>query len=148
MRGGGCLATGWMPRRRGRRSREITVYAGAGEGSGAPHPFLTAAFLDTHTPYPPRAPWRGGRCGGARLSPWRLCAATAPKRRNTADASTNNLFVGLVAFGEGWHNNHHKFAFSARHGLRWWQFDMTWIVLRAMRAIGLVADLKLPKEHR
>ena len=77
-----------------------------------------------------------------------VCHTWGSRDYDTADASTNNLFVGLVAFGEGWHNNHHKFAFSARHGLRWWQFDMTWIVLRAMRAIGLVADLKLPKEHR
>jgi stearoyl-CoA desaturase (delta-9 desaturase) len=77
-----------------------------------------------------------------------VCHTWGSRAYDTADASTNNLFVGLVAFGEGWHNNHHKYAFSARHGLRWWQFDMTWIVLRAMSAIGLVSDLKLPKEHR
>lgn len=44
------------------------------------------------------------------------------------DQSRNNWWVGLLAFGEGWHNNHHAFEFSARHGLKDGQADMTWLV--------------------
>nr|GEY95935.1 palmitoyl-monogalactosyldiacylglycerol delta-7 desaturase, chloroplastic [Tanacetum cinerariifolium] len=44
---------------------------------------------------------------------------------NTGDLSRNNWWVGILAFGEGWHNNHHAFEYSARHGLEWWQIDMT-----------------------
>ena len=40
---------------------------------------------------------------------------------NTGDLSRNNWPIGILAFGEGWHNNHHAFEFSARHGLEWWQ---------------------------
>lgn len=40
---------------------------------------------------------------------------------NTGDLSKNNWWVGILAFGEGWHNNHHAFEFSARHGFEWWQ---------------------------
>ncbi|XP_059457809.1 palmitoyl-monogalactosyldiacylglycerol delta-7 desaturase, chloroplastic-like [Corylus avellana] len=65
---------------------------------------------------------------------------------NTGDLSRNNWWVALLAFGEGWHNNHHAFEFSARHGLEWWQFDMTWYVIRFLQAIGLTTDVKLPTE--
>lgn len=59
-----------------------------------------------------------------------------------------NLFrwVALLAFGEGWHNNHHAFEYSARHGLEWWQLDMTWYVVRFLQAIGLATDVKEPTE--
>ena len=67
---------------------------------------------------------------------------------DTGDASTNNVFIGILAFGEGWHNNHHHYPSSARHGLRWWQVDTTWYLLRTLEAFGLVSDLKLPKELR
>ncbi len=56
----------------------------------------------------------------------------------TGDHSRNNLLTGLLAFGEGWHNNHHAFPWSARHGLRWWQPDLSWWVLWAMEKTGLV----------
>jgi stearoyl-CoA desaturase (delta-9 desaturase) len=55
----------------------------------------------------------------------------------TADHSRNNLVTGILAFGEGWHNNHHAFPWSARQGLRWWQPDISWLVIRAMEACGL-----------
>lgn len=61
------------------------------------------------------------------------------------DTSTNNWLVALLALGEGWHNNHHKFAYSARHGLEWWQFDLTWVLLRGMEKLGLVSELRLPR---
>jgi len=50
------------------------------------------------------------------------------------DLSKNNWFVALFTFGEGWHNNHHAFKFSARHGLEWWQFDMTYITIKTLEA--------------
>ena len=49
----------------------------------------------------------------------------------TGDQSRNNWWVGFLAFGEGWHNNHHAFEYSARHGLRPRQFDITWQVSQA-----------------
>ena len=64
----------------------------------------------------------------------------------TGDLSRNNGVVAALAFGEGWHNNHHAFEFSARHGLEWWQFDMTWVVIRALQALGLATKVKLPSE--
>ncbi|XP_052180766.1 palmitoyl-monogalactosyldiacylglycerol delta-7 desaturase, chloroplastic-like [Diospyros lotus] len=62
----------------------------------------------------------------------------------TGDLSRNNWWVALLAFGEGWHNNHHAFEYSARHGLEWWEIDMTWYVVRFLQAIGLATDVKLP----
>jgi len=67
---------------------------------------------------------------------------------NTGDLSRNNWWVGILAFGEGWHNNHHAFEFSARHGLEWWQFDMTWILIRTMEVLGLATNVKLPTEKQ
>ena len=55
-------------------------------------------------------------------------------------------WVALLAFGEGWHNNHHAFEFSARHGLEWWQIDMTWYAVKFLQAIGLATDVKLPTD--
>lgn len=60
----------------------------------------------------------------------------------------NLRWVALLAFGEGWHNNHHAFEYSARHGLEWWQLDMTWYVVRFLQAIGLATDVKLPTESQ
>lgn len=64
----------------------------------------------------------------------------------TGDQSRNNWWVGFLAFGEGWHNNHHAFEYSARHGLRTRQFDVTWLVIRAFQRFGLVWQVKLPTE--
>lgn len=67
---------------------------------------------------------------------------------NTGDLSRNNWWVSLLAFGEGWHNNHHAFEFSARHGLEWWQFDVTWMVIKSLEAVGLASNVKLPSESQ
>ena len=64
----------------------------------------------------------------------------------TGDLSRNLWWVGILAFGEGWHNNHHAFEYSARHGLEWWQVDLTWYVIRALQAVGLATKVKLPSE--
>lgn len=67
---------------------------------------------------------------------------------NTGDLSRNNWWVGLLAFGEGWHNNHHAFEYSARHGLRWWQVDVTWGIIWALEKLGLAWDVRLPTENQ
>jgi stearoyl-CoA desaturase (delta-9 desaturase) len=60
------------------------------------------------------------------------------------DHATNNWWVALLAWGEGWHNNHHAFPFSARHGLRWFEFDATWLTIGVLAKLRLASDLKLP----
>ena len=55
----------------------------------------------------------------------------------TTDDSTNLWWVGILAFGEGWHNNHHAYQRMARHGHRWWEFDQTYMIILAMEKLGL-----------
>jgi stearoyl-CoA desaturase (Delta-9 desaturase) len=74
-----------------------------------------------------------------------VCHTWGRRPHETGDASTNNLLIGVLAYGEGWHNNHHMYPFSARHGLKWWQVDVTWWFLKALEKLGLVSGLKLPK---
>ena len=62
----------------------------------------------------------------------------------TGDHSRNNGWVAMLTWGDGWHNNHHAFPASARHGLRWFEFDVTWITICALRAIGLAKDVRTP----
>ena len=93
---------------------------------------------------------------GGREQAAAACAATLPwagrpPRRSgprAGDLSRNNWWVGILAFGEGWHNNHHAFEFSARHGLEWWQVDMTWYVIKALQTVGLATNVKLPTERQ
>uniref|UniRef100_A0A7S0V2X9 Fatty acid desaturase domain-containing protein n=1 Tax=Polytomella parva TaxID=51329 RepID=A0A7S0V2X9_9CHLO len=67
---------------------------------------------------------------------------------NTGDLSRNNWWVGILGYGEGWHNNHHAFEFSARHGLEWWQIDMTWMLVSTLQKLGLATNVKLPTERQ
>ena len=62
----------------------------------------------------------------------------------TGDGSRNNWFLAALVFGEGWHNNHHRYPGSARNGFLWWEIDLTYYVLVLMRALGLVWDLRPP----
>ena len=62
----------------------------------------------------------------------------------TADRSTNCWWVALISFGEGWHNNHHAFPFSARHGLRWFEIDMTWWHVKVLAFLHLADSIKVP----
>jgi stearoyl-CoA desaturase (delta-9 desaturase) len=64
---------------------------------------------------------------------------------DTPDHSRNVFLLGLLGLGDGWHNNHHAFPYSARHGLHWWQFDPTWYMIRLMERVGLARDVKRPK---
>lgn len=63
----------------------------------------------------------------------------------TTDDSRNNWWVALISFGEGWHNNHHAQQRSAAHGMRWWEFDMTYLTILAMEKLGLAWQVVRPK---
>ncbi|MFZ0573486.1 MAG: fatty acid desaturase [Candidatus Cybelea sp.] len=62
----------------------------------------------------------------------------------TPDQSTNCWWVALISWGEGWHNNHHAFPFSARHGLRWFEVDLTWWHVRVLAFLRLADGVKVP----
>ena len=62
---------------------------------------------------------------------------------DTKDDSTNNWFVAILTFGEGWHNNHHAYPSSARHGLKWYQFDMNWITINIFKRLGWAKQIRV-----
>jgi stearoyl-CoA desaturase (delta-9 desaturase) len=96
---------------------------------------------------------------GAQLVVWGFCVSTVAlyhatfsinslahrvgtRRYATRDASRNNVWLALVTFGEGWHNNHHHYPASARQGFYWWEIDLTYYGLRLLERLGIVHDLK------
>lgn len=84
-------------------------------------------------------------------STWLVNSAThvwGYRSYKTRDDSTNLWWVALITYGEGWHNNHHAIQSSARHGLAWYELDMTYWTLRLGQVFGLVHSLKLPKASR
>ncbi len=66
------------------------------------------------------------------------------RSHETHDHSTNLWWVAILSLGEGWHNNHHAFPRSARHGLRWWEFDATYLLIRILSVFGLARHIHLP----
>ena len=76
---------------------------------------------------------------------WLVNSAThlwGRQRFETGDDSRNSLWVALLTFGEGWHNNHHAYPTSARHGLAWYEFDPNWLGIRLLRLCGLAKSVK------
>ena len=76
---------------------------------------------------------------------WAVNSAThmwGSRRFNTRDMSRNNWWVALATFGEGWHNNHHAHQVSARHGLAWYELDITWLCIAALEKLGLARSVK------
>ncbi len=63
------------------------------------------------------------------------------RRYATRDDSRNNAVLAAITLGEGWHNNHHRFS-AVRQGFFWWEVDVTWLLLRAFRAMRLVRDFR------
>lgn len=61
------------------------------------------------------------------------------------DQSRNNLLIGVLSLGEGWHNNHHAFPSSARHGFRWWQIDVSYYFIRLLALVGLARKVRAPE---
>lgn len=68
------------------------------------------------------------------------------KRFETEDESRNSLLLALITLGEGWHNNHHHYQFSARQGFYWWEVDISYYVLKLLAAMGIVWDLRAVPE--
>lgn len=66
-----------------------------------------------------------------------VCHLWGNRSFRSGDESRNNPVFGVLAMGEGWHNNHHAFATSARHGLRWWELDGSYLVIRLLALLRL-----------
>ena len=66
------------------------------------------------------------------------------QRYETGDQSRNSFLLALITFGEGWHNNHHRFPGSTRQGFFWWELDLTYYGLKALEAVGVIRDLREP----
>lgn len=73
------------------------------------------------------------------------CHVWGKQPYDSGDESRNNALLGILALGEGWHNTHHAFPTSARHGLGRWQIDVSYLVIRFLEALGLAWNVKLPK---
>src|SRR4029079_10379827 len=79
---------------------------------------------------------------------WLINSAThmwGTRRFATRDDSRNNWLIALFTFGEGWHNNHHAHPTSARHGLTWYEFDISWITLQLLRWVGIAKSVRPAK---
>ncbi len=78
-------------------------------------------------------------------STWAVNSAThmwGGRRFDTTDDSRNNWWVAMFTFGEGWHNNHHAKPNSARHGLAWYELDITWLQIKALEKLGIATAVK------
>jgi stearoyl-CoA desaturase (delta-9 desaturase) len=64
------------------------------------------------------------------------------------DNSRNLAVIALLAWGEGWHNNHHAFPYSAAFGLRWFEFDPGFLLIRLLKALGLAWNVKVPSREK
>lgn len=79
-------------------------------------------------------------------STWLVNSAThywGKRRFETNDDSTNNWAIAILTFGEGWHNNHHANPTSARHGLKWYEFDMNWLTIRLFEKLGWAKKIRI-----
>jgi stearoyl-CoA desaturase (delta-9 desaturase) len=76
-----------------------------------------------------------------------VCHLWGVRPYRTGDESRNNFVFGVLALGEGWHNTHHAFPTSARHGLRWWQPDLSYWVIRALALLGLAWAVRVPTKQ-
>jgi stearoyl-CoA desaturase (delta-9 desaturase) len=77
-------------------------------------------------------------------STWLVNSAThtwGSRRFTTRDMSTNNFWVALLTWGEGWHNNHHAHPVSARHGLKWYEIDLNWYGIWILKKLGLAKNV-------
>ena len=69
------------------------------------------------------------------------------RRYETEDDSKNNWVLAILTMGEGWHNNHHYYMNSTNQGFFWWEVDLSYMILRALAAVGIVWDLRKPPQH-
>ncbi|MDZ4797971.1 MAG: fatty acid desaturase [Bryobacteraceae bacterium] len=106
--------------------------------------------------------WTGGAYGAASMVLWGIFLRVTlghhftwavnsithmhgARRFDTRDDSTNNWYVALLTFGEGWHNNHHAHPTSARHGLAWYELDITWLEIWALGKLGIAQNIKVAR---
>jgi stearoyl-CoA desaturase (Delta-9 desaturase) len=75
-----------------------------------------------------------------------ICHMYGRRDYSARDESRNNWLIAVLVFGEGWHNNHHAFPASARHGLHRFQIDVSWWVIRGLERLGLVWNVRLPSD--
>ena len=75
-----------------------------------------------------------------------VCHVWGTQPYKSGDKSRNNLLVAILTHGEGWHNNHHMFGWSARNGLRWYQIDTSYYLLKTLAFLGIVKDLRIPEK--
>ena len=61
----------------------------------------------------------------------------------TSDLSKNNWIIAILAFGEGWHSNHHKIPRSAKHGIKKHEIDLTYYLIYSLSKLGLLSNLKV-----
>jgi stearoyl-CoA desaturase (delta-9 desaturase) len=73
-----------------------------------------------------------------------VCHLWGTRPYRSHDHSRNNVVFGILGLGEGWHNNHHAFPTSARHGLRWWQLDGSYWLIRSLESLGLAWNVRVP----
>jgi stearoyl-CoA desaturase (delta-9 desaturase) len=81
-------------------------------------------------------------------SVWFVNSAThiwGSRRFTTKDESRNLWWVALLTGGEGWHNNHHAYPVSARHGFAWYEFDLNYYVIWTLGRLGLAKRINLAK---
>jgi stearoyl-CoA desaturase (delta-9 desaturase) len=79
---------------------------------------------------------------------WLVNSAThmwGSRRFATRDDSRNNWLIALITSGEGWHNNHHAYPTSARHGLAWYEFDLSWIQIRILMFFHIAKSVRVAK---
>lgn len=115
--------------------------------------FFLGGYLETHAPQLGTSAWQ--------LTMWGFFLSTVlvyhatfcinslthvigKRRFHTPDQSRNNLFLALITFGEGWHNNHHRYPVSTRQGFYWWEIDITYYVLKFLSWFRIVWDLRAP----
>ena len=82
---------------------------------------------------------------------WVVNSAThlwGSRRFATRDDSTNNWWVAMFTWGEGWHNNHHAHPVSARHGLAWYEIDFNYMGIKVLEALGLARDVKVARVNQ
>jgi stearoyl-CoA desaturase (Delta-9 desaturase) len=70
-----------------------------------------------------------------------VCHFFGRRRFAVDDHSTNVFWLALPSLGESWHHNHHAFPRSAHHGMRWWEVDLTGMIILGMKKLGLARDV-------
>lgn len=81
---------------------------------------------------------------------WLVNSAThmwGSRRFGTKDDSRNLWWVALITFGEGWHNNHHAHPVSARHGMAWYELDLSYLQIRLLEKVGIAKAVYAPNLH-